>query len=338
VDPMNGLIAVALSGVSAGAFPMPGKRIASWRWEHIWAVYSLVAMGLLPIALMVVFAPGTISRLIGSNRELSLQVGAFGMLFGVGSVLFGVSLARLGMAITNALVSGIIVFLGSLGPLLTRSVHIDSKHLLRLVLGLSILVASLVLCAGASISRDRIRRITAPHPQSRFMVAICTAVLAGIFSSMLNIGFAFGGPLAENALLNGCPRALATVVIWIPALLGGLILNVGYPLYLIGRRNSWRLLVSGPTIVTSWLLASLMGILWFGNILLYGYGALVMGTNGSVYGWALSSAASILTSNVLGALAGEWDGAGIKAKTMMLLATVLLICSFAFLSMQSAPA
>ena len=331
---VRGLIAVLLSGISGGAFPLPGKKIPEWKWEHVWAVYSLVAMCLLPFFLTFALAPGTVSRLATEDRTLSLRVAAFGMLFGVGSVLFGISLARLGMAITNALVSGIIVFLGSLAPLLVGSVRLDSKHLAILIIGLLMLVASLVLCAGAAISRDRVRRLAASELGSRSVVAVSLAVLAGCFSAMLNVGFALGAPLATNAMAAGCLPIMATLAIWVPALFGGAILNVGYPLYLIGKQSTWLLFISGPHAARSWLMASLMALLWFGNILLYGYGASIM-TAGAVYGWALSSAASILTSNALGAFSGEWQGAGPKAKRMMAFSTVLLICSFALLASQS---
>jgi L-rhamnose-H+ transport protein len=338
-DVISGLIAIVASGVTNGSFAVPAKHITLWKWEHVWLVYSAFALAILPVGLVLLFAPEIISQTLRRDPMLAAQVGMCGLLFGAGSVLFGISLARLGIAVTNALVSGVVVFLGSLGPILIGAAHIDSGHLLWLVLGLGVLVLSLILCAAASTSRDRSSesQVADSGIGAKSAVAVLLAVLAGILSSMLNIGFASGARLIQNATIDGSPPALASMAVWVPALLGGLVFNVGYPAYLISRRHSWPLLFSGRQGISSWSRASFMGFLWFGSNLLYGYGASLMGSAGSVYGWALSSAASILVSNAWGALTGEWKGAKLKAVILMWTSTLLLILSFIILVVKRMP-
>jgi hypothetical protein len=154
---------------------------------------------------------------------------------------------------------------------------------------------------------------------------------------MLNIGFVLGARLAQNARADGCPPALATVAIWIPALCGGLLLNMGCPMYLLSRRGSWSLFVSGPQSIGFWLRSSLMGALWFGAFLLYGYGASMIGSEGAVYGWALLVGTSILASNAWGAITGEWKGAGVKPKILMALSTLIMVWSIFLLAAQQLP-
>jgi len=333
---VTGIVVVTLAGMSNGSFPAPSKGMRGWKWEHTWLVYSICAMGLLPIGLGAVFAHGLISRLAGSDLVLAGRVCLFGALWGLGSLLFGVSLPRLGMAVTNALVSGVLVLLGSLGPILTGVVHIDGGHLLWLMGGLLLLTLSLVLCASASVSRDQARGLPSPNlrPQGHALWAVLIAVMAGALSSMLNMGFVVGAPLARNALSHGAPALVASVAIWIPVLLGGLLFNVGYPVYLICKGKSWDLFARGPQCAGCWSRSLLMGILWFGAILLYGYGASLMGHLGAVYGWALLIAISILTSNTWGTVTGEWKSSGRKPKMLMWFSTALLIFSFAILSAQ----
>jgi len=162
------------------------------------------------------------------------------------------------------------------------------------------------------------------------------AVLSGVLSSLLNIGFVFGAPLSEKARALGCPEFLAAVTIWVPVLLGGLVFNMGYPAYLISRKSSWSTLFRGDETASYWFRSSLMGVLWFGAILLYGIGASVMGRSGTVYGWALFSAITILTSNVWGVFTGEWKGAGAKPKVLMWFSAALLLSSFVILAGQQA--
>lgn len=333
---MRGIAIVGIAGISNGSFPAPAKRITSWKWEHIWFVYSFWAMALLPVGLALLFSHGVIPRVLASEPGPSAKVAVFGALWGVGSLLFGVSLVRLGMAVTNALVNGIVVFLGSLGPVLMGAVRLGAHQLVWLIGGLTLLAFSLVLCAGASLSRDRAERVSSSDAISgrQSIGAVSIAVVAGILSSMLNIGFVYGAPLADKAKAVGCPLFLSTVTIWVPVLLGGLILNMGYPAYLMFRKNSWSTLLTRNGNIGAWLGSSFMGVLWFGAILLYGIGASIMGRGGTVYGWALIVAVSILTSNTWGALTGEWKGSGFKPKFLMWLSTVVLIGSLIILAGQ----
>jgi L-rhamnose-H+ transport protein len=337
-SPTTGIAVVMLAGVSNGSFPAPSKGITEWKWEHVWIVYSFCAMGLLPISLAAVSGFGVVTGLLSANPMVAFKVGIYGALWGLGSVLFGISLVRLGMAITNALISGIVVFFGSLGPVLIGAIHMDPRRLIWLAGGLTLLILSLVVCASASIARDRNRaqdaRTSSAGWKVRSIIGVLIAVASGLLSSMLNFGFVAGASLAEGALAKGFPPVLASVVIWVPALFGGLLLNMGYPAYLISRNRSWGILFRAPIRLGYWLRASMMGVLWFGAIQLYGFGASVMGRDGAVYGWALIVAVSILTSNAWGALTGEWRECGAKPKLLMWLATALLICSFAILVAQ----
>ena len=332
---VSGLLVIAGSGVANGSFAVPEKHIKGWKWEHTWLVYSLFALAILPVAVVLLFVPRVLG-ILENDPMVVARVAASGLLFGVGSVLFGVSLKRLGIAVTNALISGVVVFAGSLGPLVIGVAHIDFVHLLWLIAGLSLLVLSLILCAAASLSREGALS-EKPAAGGKLGLAILVAVLAGFFSSMLNIGFAYGDPLIQRAAAAGVPDALTSMAVWIPALLGGLIFNAGYPAYLIWRHGTASTFFRGSHTAMDWGSAASMGLLWFGSNLLYGYGAVLMGSDGSVYGWALSSGASILVSNTWGAVTGEWSGTSKKVQALMWASTALLILSFVMLVVKRMP-
>src|ERR1700739_3829016 len=201
---INGVFVIAAGGVANGSFPVPSKRILLWKWEHIWLISSAFAMAILPIGLALVFAPQVLRQTLIHDPLLTAQVGGCGLLFGVGSVLFGVSLTRLGIAITNALVSGIVVFLGSFWPIVVGRVQMDRTHLQWLIFGLTLVILRLILCAGASVSRDRSQqnKLNEVRPSGAF-AAVLLAVLAGCLSSVLNVGFASGYPPIANLRIDG---------------------------------------------------------------------------------------------------------------------------------------
>jgi L-rhamnose-H+ transport protein len=333
-NPALGVSLVLVAGLISGAFTVPSIGIRSWKWEHIWLVYSISAYALTPVGLALVFAPGILFELVSVHPALAVKIGAFGLLFGIGSLLFGVSWKKLGLAIANALVTGVIVMVGSVGPVVLGAAKLDRRGRTHLAAGVAPLAASLALCAIASVLRDRRLGLAAAYPRTLgdSLLGILIPTVAGAFSAMLNVGFSLGNVLVENAGSHGHSPLLATLAVWIPILLGGLIANSAYPSFLIQRQGEWQSLFRGRSDGVRWLRCFLMGVLWFGAIFLYGYGASFMGSTGTVYGWALVSGAGVLGSNTVGALAGEWKGAGAKPVLLMWLSTGFLFASFGILS------
>ena len=52
-----------------------------------------------------------------------------------------------------------------------------------------------------------------------------------------------------------------------------------------------------------------MGVLCFASFIVYGAGANALGALGAVVGWPLFMSMSLITSNTLGWVSGEWKGA-----------------------------
>ncbi|MEW5979318.1 MAG: L-rhamnose/proton symporter RhaT [Acidobacteriota bacterium] len=336
---LAGFLAMMVAGVSNGSFAVPAKRVVTWRWEHIWFVYSVSGMGILPLCVASLWAPGVLVEVIAKNSSMALQVSGFGISFGVGALLFGLSLARLGLAISNAMVNGIVVLLGSISPLMIGAAKLDGSGKTRLFAGLLLLSTSIVLCAAASLARDKAQGGGGQHTTSikGSLLGILIATMSGVLSAMLNTGFAFGGPLIEKAVSLGHSPLLSSLAVWIPVLSGGLVINVTYTSFLIHRSKSWQLFWSGEHTKSCWTRCFAMGLLWFSAIFIYGYGVSLVGSIGLVYGFAAITAASILTSNVWSAVTGEWRGSGNKPKLMMVASTLLLLTSFLILAIQRAP-
>ncbi|MBI3667845.1 MAG: hypothetical protein HY236_16710 [Acidobacteria bacterium] len=333
-SPLLGVLVISTGGIANGSFAVPSKRIAHWSWEHIWLIYCLVALAVLPMGLAAVFAPALYADVFPHNPVLVGQVFGFGSLWGVGALLFGISLARLGIAISNALVSGTVVLFGSLGPLMIGAAKLSASDLLRLSVGLLLLVCGIVITGRASVERDRLA-----SPRQVVMLGagswtgVLLAVFGGALSSMLNIGFAYGAPLVEQAKRAGVTPLASGLAIWTPALFGGCILNSVFTSRRIHRAGSWgKFMDSGAG---AWLRSSSMGLLWFGAILLYGIGASALGSAGTVYGWAIITGVSILTSSAWGLATGEWASAH-RARKMMYLSVGFILSAFLVLASRGA--
>jgi L-rhamnose-H+ transport protein len=94
-----GLALVVFGGMLSGSFALPMKRMPSWKWENTWLVFSLTGMAVGPW----VFAMATVPQLGQVYHHASWHVLTvvllFGLVSGTGSMLFGLGIARLGLAL-----------------------------------------------------------------------------------------------------------------------------------------------------------------------------------------------------------------------------------------------
>jgi len=333
-SPLLGVTIVLVAGLLSGVFVAPTLRIREWEWEHIWLVYSISAFLMVPLGLVALFSPRVFSDVLQPQIHLVARVGMYGVLFGIGCVLFGVTWARLGIAVANALVSGINILVGSMGPVIVGAVALDSHGWYRLTLGILPLLVGLVLSTIATISRDRARGAESGKATTllQSLIGIAIAFASGTLSAMLNVGFSVGSPLEAKASSLGYSPQLSTLAVWIPVLIGGFVANFAYPAFLIQHRGTWGILVKLQNNRGLWLRSLLMGFFWSAAIFIYGYGAWIMGDGGTTYGWAIVSGAGILGSLLLGAFTGEWKGSGLKAKVLMGFSVATMALSFAILA------
>jgi hypothetical protein len=266
--------------------------------------------------------------LLATEWRTTALVCFYGALWGSGSVLFGISLLRLGIAAANALVCSIVALAASLGPLLFGYARIAPRQAPILGIGLATLIAGIIMCARSTQLRDG-----GAGRHRHWATGVLIAVAAALLSSMLNIGFAAGTPLTAAASAHGYSRLVGSLIIWIPVLAGGFAVGLAYTSYLVQRGRSWSLFHSAGA-GASWTRAIAMSVLWFGAIAIYGYGAEHVGPSGVVFGPAMTAGGSIVTSNVWGVARGEWPAAG--PRRVMYAATVILVVSFCLLAAAKA--
>jgi L-rhamnose-H+ transport protein len=314
---MNLWAGIALTVVAAimnGNFAVPLKRTRQWSWENSWALYSLVAFLLIPWGLAASTNPHLLETLGSLSSSQILTPLLFGMGWGISQVLLGVSVARVGMALTFAVVIGLSASLGTLIPLLTLSPRLFFTGKGGLVLiGIAIMVGGIYFCAKAGRERERMQAVSASPSTKRgpansgYGTALAITILAGVLTPMLNYALAFGKPVLQRAVSLGSSPANATYALWVIALLGGLPVNLLYCAYLLKRNRTWSAFAA-PTF--DGLGAVLMGLLWMGSIAVYGVGTTYLGYSGAAIGWGLFSIFVILAANLSGLLAGEWRGVG----------------------------
>jgi L-rhamnose-H+ transport protein len=132
------------------------------------------------------------------------------------------------------------------------------------------------------------------------------AVVSGLFAALLNIALAFGGEIVKQAENQGAAPSWAVFAVWPLALMGGLIVNLAYSVYLMSRNQTWGNFNAKSSEVVFPVLG---GSLWMIAIAIYSSGTVFLGLLGVSVGWALFQITMILAGNLAGIWTGEWRSA-----------------------------
>jgi hypothetical protein len=115
---LAGFLLVLVAGLLQGTFILPMTLVRKWSWEHTWATFSLLGMFVFNWIITLLLVPNIFVVYSSSPRRDLALLALFGMGWGVGAILFGLGMDRLGMALGYPVIMGLIASLGSLIPLL----------------------------------------------------------------------------------------------------------------------------------------------------------------------------------------------------------------------------
>jgi L-rhamnose-H+ transport protein len=326
-----GIASVLAGGVLNGSFIVPMKRMTRWGWENSWLVYAAAALLLLPWLVAWATIPHLGSVIRATSTGCLVTVLLFGAGWGIGSVLFGLGVSRLGLAVGYGVILGLIAPIGTFLPLVVlHPERLWTRQGYALVAGTVLVLIAITFLAVAARRREQESASFAPMVKSGFLVGLIICILSGIFSPMLNFSYVFGQELQSKAVLFGAPANLGANAIWCVTLTAGFVVNAAYCVFLLQTNRTWKLFGGAP--VGYWLGGAVMGLMWFGSFIAYGMGATALGPLGGIVGWPLFMSMSLIASNALGALTGEWKGTSRRAYTYSLLGMVFLILAVIVIS------
>ena len=331
-----GMAVIFISGASNGSFALPMKYTRQWKWENNWLVFAATALLIIPWLLATGFVPhlGDVYRGVSSRALLAPLV--FGFLWGIAQVTFGLGISAVGMALAFAVVCGLSCLAGSLVPLLVLNpADLFRPRGILLLLSMPILFAGLALygMAGRRRGKEQVPAVGASGAAAMsFAAGLAICIFTGVFGSNLNLGFAFSGPILQKAVDLGAIPVTSTYASWALVLGAGFIPNLLYCFLLLFRNGTWSLFLK-PGWARETGLGIAMGLLWLAGLVGYGIGATLVGKYGTSLGFALFTAAQILSSNFLGILTGEWRATSRATRRVLTAAVVVILISVLVLNL-----
>lgn len=329
----GGMCLLIFAGVMNASFSLPMKFVRSWAWENTWLLWSIFALLVFPPALAFSTIP-SFTGILHANGDVVLLVAVCGAAWGVAQVLFGLALDKIGIALTFSIVLGLSAAMGSLIPLIRlHSDRLFTRGGLMSLAGIALVLIGVAASAVAGKIRDR-GKDSGATKNEQIGVGLVMAIVSGVCASMMNVGFAYGAPLATAAGAHGANSLWVTDAIWVPLLLGGAVPNLLYCIYLVAKRRT------GNSYTTSSFARNLsltiaMGVLWFGSSVLYGIATAFLGVLGPVVGWPLFMSLIVIVATLLGLWTGEWRGAARSAFRVQGFAVAVLIAAVIVLSRAS---
>lgn len=310
-----GFLLVLTAGFFQGTFILPMTLTKNWSWEHTWFTFSLAGMLVLNWVLALLLIPDLFAVYASVPVRDLVVLSLFGAGWGIGAVLFGLGMDRLGMALGYPIIMGLIASLGALVPLV-----VFYPETLWLPRGLVMLAGTVLVIAGIVLSaRAAVRKAPAAAGApgaGGLRTGVAIAVAAGILSCLPNVGFAFGSRVVEAAAASGVSEALAGNAVWALFFTLGFLVNAAYCLFLMVRRGTLGAYF-GAGLGRNLGLGLAMGLMWIGSFYLYGVSAAQLGFWGVVVGWPVFIALSIVVGNLWGMWRGEWKGAPAPARRLL---------------------
>jgi L-rhamnose-H+ transport protein len=232
-NPAIGVLFHWLGGLASGSFYVPFRGVKRWAWETYWLVGGFFSW---------IIAPWTLALLMTSDLLLVLRESpgrnvfwayAFGVLWGLGGLTFGLTMRYLGMSLGMAVALGYTAAFGTLMPPIFRgqfaSEVLGTRSGLTILTGVVICLLGIVVAGAAGLSKEREmsdEQKRASIKEFSLKKGLLVATFSGVMSACFAYGLAAGDPIKEITLRHGTAVLWQGLPVLIVVLLGGFTTNL----------------------------------------------------------------------------------------------------------------
>jgi L-rhamnose-H+ transport protein len=305
--PFGGLALVLFAGFLGGSVLAPMKLVRTWKWDHAWMFYVCNAYFMFPWVVAYFTVPHLLAVYPMAGWKIVLATASFGMFWGLSLALYGIAFDIVGYSLTNGIILGSSVALGSLLPVLfVPASRRGLGHSLEIAVADGVMLAGVLMCTFAGDMRERIQSHAVARARApRFRKGLALCILAGVMSTAFNLALVVGQPIAHIAERMGAAPLYASNAIWSLSVGTGALPSIFLGARKITRARAWSGFTEGRPLFNG-SLCVFMGAMWIGGTVLYGSSVKILGTYGAVIGWPIYMSSMIIASTIWGWLQGEW--------------------------------
>jgi L-rhamnose-H+ transport protein len=342
-NPLLGVFFHWLGGLASASFYVPYKRVQRWSWEIFWLVGGVFSWVIAPWIFASLRTEHLLAVLASTPTSTLLWCWFWGVLWGFGGLTFGLTMRYLGVSLGMAVVLGLTMVIGTMGPPLFRGtlgnlIASPSGWLTFAGIGFAVLGIFVVARAG----RSKERELTAEQSQATiaefdFRKGVAVALFSGVMSSCFAFGLEAGAPIRVATLAAGTPVLSQGLPVLCVVLAGGFTTNLIWCLILIlkngsapefigGRRRTADSTAAPPPLLFNYGMSALGGVAWYFQFFFYTMGESQMGAYG-FSSWTLHMASIIIFSTLWGFALKEWAVSSGATKRLVWTGILVLVAS-----------
>jgi L-rhamnose-H+ transport protein len=232
MNPALGVFFHWLGGLASASFYVPYRGVRHWAWETYWLVGGFFSWIIVPWILALTMTHDLIRVLQQASTSTLVWTYAFGVLWGLGGLTFGLTMRYLGMSLGMAMVLGYTAAFGTLMPPIFRGVF--ASEVLGTHSGLVILggvvtcLVGIAVAGAAGVSKER----EMSTEQKRVSIkefdlkkGVLVATFSGVMSACFAFGLAAGDPIKALTIQHGTPVLWQGLPVLVVVLVGGFTTN-----------------------------------------------------------------------------------------------------------------
>ena len=334
MDQILGALVFLLGGVFAACYLLPLRAVKGWTYETSWLVFSLVGLLVYPNVLGLLTVPGFYDVIGTASAETILMVFAYGVVWGVGALCWGLMVRYLGIGLGLAVGCGLSAATGTLLPPVVTGHAADlvKDASACLVLGGVVLsIVGIVFTGLAGKSKESEldeKSVKAGVREFDFRKGMVLGIVSGVASGAINFGLQGAPELEAAALKAGASPTWAGMPVLAIVLAGGCVTNTVWSL----RNVKSEVRLFSRRSLVNVIMAGLVGVAGVSQFACQKVGEPLLGEMRYV-SFAVLMTAAILLSTLVSVFTGEWKGVSLRTRGLLALGLVVLVAAFAIISL-----
>jgi L-rhamnose-H+ transport protein len=159
MNPALGVFFHWLGGLASASFYVPYRGVKNWAWETYWLVGGFFSWIIAPWILALVMTRDLGRVLHEAPSSSSFWAYAFGALWGLGGLTFGLTMRYLGMSLGMAVALGYTAAFGTLMPPIFRgefsTMVLGTRSGLVILGGVAVCLLGIMFAGAAGVSKER---------------------------------------------------------------------------------------------------------------------------------------------------------------------------------------
>jgi L-rhamnose-H+ transport protein len=232
VNPALGVFFHWLGGLASASFYVPYRGVKNWAWETYWLVGGFFSWIIAPWILALTMTHDLMHVLHEAPASSLFWAYAFGVLWGLGGLTFGLTMRYLGMSLGMAVALGYTAAFGTLMPPIFRGVfasEVLGTHSGLIILGgVAVCLLGIGFAGAAGVSKERemsTEQKRASIKEFDLKKGLLVATFSGVMSACFAYGLAAGDPIKAITIQHGTPVLWQGLPVLVVVLAGGFTTN-----------------------------------------------------------------------------------------------------------------